>query len=168
MGKVQAGRYTAAVEDEVVVFLIGMRFNRPWKVWQWWPVFTAMPRMLRRLQRDPELGLLHVQQGMLSGQPLVLCYFRSVDHLLRFAKDPDLPHLAPWRAFNRRIGASADVGIWHETYRISPDRVECVYGNMPAWGLGAAVGTMRAGGKGQSAARRLGLVPQDEPAVAPY
>jgi hypothetical protein len=171
MAKVQPGRHTAELDgtdDDVVVFLIGMRFNKPWKVWQWWPVFTAMPRMLRRLQQDPELGLLHVQGGLLSGQPLQLCYFRSIEHLYRFAKDPDLPHLEPWRRFNRRVAASGDVGIWHETYRVSTDRIECVYGNMPPWGLGAATGTVPAGRKGNAAARRMGLAAVDEPAVAPY
>lgn len=31
MAKVQPGRFTAEVDDELVVFLIGMRINRPWK-----------------------------------------------------------------------------------------------------------------------------------------
>lgn len=90
MAKVQPGRYTTELDGEVAVFLIGMRINRPWKVSKWWPVFVAMPRMLRRLQAQPDLGLLHVQQGMLSGHPLVLCYFRSIEHLSRSAKDPSL------------------------------------------------------------------------------
>ena len=168
MATIQPGRFTAEFDDEVVVFLIGMRFNKPWKVRQWWPVFVAMPKMLRELQQHPELGLLHVQGGLLSGQPLQVCYFRSIDHLTRFAKDPELAHLEPWRAFNRKIAASGDVGIWHETYRVAPDRAESVYANMPRWGLGAATATVPAGRKGNSAARRLGLSPTDEPAVAPY
>lgn len=50
MSEIRASRYTADLTDlgdEVVVFLIGMRVNRPWMVAQWWPVFTAMPKMLR-------------------------------------------------------------------------------------------------------------------------
>ena len=50
MAKVRKGRYTAEFDGEVAVFLIGMRFNKPWKVWKWWFVFTAMPRNLRRLK----------------------------------------------------------------------------------------------------------------------
>src|SRR4029450_12063478 len=51
-------RYTAEIEGDFVVFLIGMRLNRPWKVHQWLPVFTGMQRMLRELARHPEHGLL--------------------------------------------------------------------------------------------------------------
>jgi hypothetical protein len=63
MSRIRAGRYTADLsdlDDEVVVFLIGMRVNRPWRVTEWWPVFTAMPRMLRYLQQHPDKGLLGV------------------------------------------------------------------------------------------------------------
>ena len=61
-----------------------------------------------------------MQAGMLSGHPLTLCYFRSPEHLYRFAKDTSLPHLEPWRRFNRKVGSSGDVGVWHETYRVAP------------------------------------------------
>ena len=41
-------RYTRTTnqptDDEIVVFLIGMRFNRPWRVDAWLPAFVAMPR----------------------------------------------------------------------------------------------------------------------------
>jgi hypothetical protein len=46
MAEVQKGRFTADVGslgDEVIVFLIGMRINKPWKVRAWWPIFVAMP-----------------------------------------------------------------------------------------------------------------------------
>ena len=168
MSKVQPGRFTASLDGEVVLFLIGMRFNKPWKIWRWWQAFVAMPRMLRALQAHPELGLLHVQGGLLSGQPLQICYFASLDHLYRFASDPDQPHLEPWRAFNRSVRASGDVGIWHETYRVGPKSAESVYSNMPPWLLGAAVGTVPAGQRGNSARKRAGLTEEDAPTVAPY
>lgn len=168
MAKVRTGRWTASLDGEVVVFLVGMRINKPWKVHQWWPVFTAMPRMLRRLEQDPELGLLHVQQGMLSGQPLVVSYWRDLEALYRFSRDRDSPHFEPWRAFNRKVAGSGDVGIWHETYLAGPGRAECIYGNMPAWGLAAAVGSEPASGRGNAARRRIGLDAIDEPVVAPY
>ena len=41
------GRYMADVSrlgDEVVVFVIGMRINKPLKVGLWWPVFNGMAR----------------------------------------------------------------------------------------------------------------------------
>ena len=51
-------RVTAEVDGPFVVFLIGMRINKFWKVWKWLPVFFAMPRMLRELEQRPESGFL--------------------------------------------------------------------------------------------------------------
>ncbi len=58
MAAVIPGRYTAAVEGEFVVFLIGMRFNKIWKVHKWLPVATAMGPMLTALLQGPSKGLL--------------------------------------------------------------------------------------------------------------
>jgi Domain of unknown function (DUF4188) len=49
-------RLTANLEGGFVVFLIGMRVNRPLLIHKWWPVAVAMPRMLKELYRQPELG----------------------------------------------------------------------------------------------------------------
>ncbi len=58
MAKVVRGRFTAEYDDDFVVFLIGLRINRPWKLRKWLPVFVAMPKMLRELEQHPEKGLL--------------------------------------------------------------------------------------------------------------
>jgi hypothetical protein len=58
MANIIAERMTAAIEDEVIVFLIGMRINRLWKVHKWWPIARAMPRMLRELAASPDSGFL--------------------------------------------------------------------------------------------------------------
>ena len=55
---IERARVAAKMDGEFVVFLIGMRFNRIWKIGSWWPVVTAMPRMLRELDQHPELGCL--------------------------------------------------------------------------------------------------------------
>ncbi len=49
--KIVEGWMTAA-EGEVTVFLIGMRINSFVRVRGWWPVFRAMPAMLRELAAD--------------------------------------------------------------------------------------------------------------------
>jgi fumigallin biosynthesis monooxygenase-like protein len=69
MAAVHRGRYSADIEGDFVVFLIGMRLNRPWKVHRWWPVYVAMPRMLRELSRDRERGLLGAHLGLFYGGP---------------------------------------------------------------------------------------------------
>ena len=47
----------------------------------------------------------------------------SVD-IEAFAKNPNDPHLPAWRDFNKRVGASGDVGVYHETYRVGPGQFE--------------------------------------------
>ena len=41
---------TVALDGEVCAVLIGMRINRPLKIYKWLPVSMAMPRMLRELE----------------------------------------------------------------------------------------------------------------------
>jgi hypothetical protein len=47
------------------------------------------------------------------------------------------------------------VGIWHETYTVNPDQFESVYGNMPRFGLGAAMEHVEAIGRRETARLRL-------------
>ena len=121
MASVRDGRHTADLDavtgDEVVVFLIGMRVNRPWKVASWWPVFTAMPRMLRYLEQRPEKGLLGLPPGVppLPDGRAVLALVRRPRALRPGPERPAPGALAP---FNRRVADNGDVGIWHETYRV--------------------------------------------------
>jgi hypothetical protein len=70
MARVFNGRSTAHIEGDFVVFLIGMRFNKPWKVHKWWIVFSAMPRMLKELYRRPECGFLGAVLAFTATGPL--------------------------------------------------------------------------------------------------
>lgn len=171
MAKIQTGRYLADVpsDGEVVVFLIGMRVNRLLQVWRWLPVATAMPRMLVELAKRPELGLLAPPKTFLSGRNVLLVqYWRSFEDLERYSRADDLAHLPAWRSFNKKVRDNGSVGIWHETYRVPADRIESIYGNMPSFGLGAALGTRKVGSGAHSAAERLRVRTDDTPPVAPY
>ena len=53
MAQVIPSRMTAEIEGDFVVFLIGMRINKPWMIHKWLPVFLAMPRMLKELEATP-------------------------------------------------------------------------------------------------------------------
>ena len=154
MPKIITERLTAEVDGEFVVFLIGMRINRFWKVHKWLPVAMAMPRMLRELQADAGSGFLGVESWV--GNPTVaLQYWRSFEHLERYAKDAARGHRPAWAAFNRAVGSNGDVGIWHETYRVRPGDFECIYNNMPPFGLGKATRQVPAHGQRQSAEGRM-------------
>ena len=164
---VNNGRYSADIDGDFVVFLIGMRFNRPLMVHKWLPVVRAMGRMLPLLDAHPELGCLGYQQW-LGRTTILVQYWRDFESLDRFARDRDLPHLEPWRAFNRAVGRSGDVGIWHETFKVRAGEYEAIYGNMPAFGLARASTLVPVGRKAQAAAARIGAAPVDDPAVEPY
>lgn len=139
MAGVFNGRYTVESDEPFVVFLIGMRFNRPLAFAKWLPVFRAMPKMLAELERQPDSGLLSHQLMLYWPGAAVIQYWRSFEQLERYAKDPEQSHLPAWRDFNRRIGADGSVGIWHEAYAVQPGGFECVYGNMPRFGLAAGL-----------------------------
>ncbi len=149
-------RVTGVLEGEFVVFLIGMRINKPFAVNKWVPVARAMPRMIQELYRQPELGFLHAE--MWFGRTTIMVqYWRSMGQLLDYAKSRSSEHLPAWRAFNKSIGTDGSVGIWHETYSVSPGTFENIYVNMPAFGLGKAGRLVSVSGAKNSAAGRLGI-----------
>lgn len=147
-------RLTATLDGDFVVFLIGMRINRPLMVHKWLPVASAMPRMIQELSRRPELGFLHAEMWF-SRTILLVQYWRSMEQLLAYAKRRDSEHLPAWQAFNQSVGTDGTVGIWHETYAVRAGTYENVYVNMPAFGLGKAGTLQPAVGGRQSAAGRL-------------
>ncbi|MFE9441326.1 DUF4188 domain-containing protein [Streptomyces sp. NPDC006602] len=151
------GRTTAASEDEVVVFLIGMRINSFAAPRSWLPVARAMGPMVAELSREKGSGLLGYQ--FLLGFPRVLYvvqYWDSKEKLLAYASAPDRKHRPAWAAFNRRLReGKGKVGFWHETYVVPAGSYESVYVNMPEFGLGKATGVVPVGRRGDRAADRL-------------
>lgn len=147
-------RMTAEIEGDFVVFLIGMRINRLWKIHQWLPVAKAMPAMLNELSQRPESGFLGFQ--LLGGiPPVIVQYWRSFEQLEAYAKDRQSLHYPAWRAFNQRIKSNGDVGIWHETYKVRAGEYESIYNNMPPYGLGKVTALVPVGGQKESAAGRI-------------
>ena len=153
------GRFTAKTETPFVVFLIGMRINQWWRFDKWVPVATAMVPMLKTLYTNPQKGFLHAEYFWNMSGPVLIQYWRSFEDLETFARNTSDPHLAPWRKYNQAVGTGGIVGIWHETYTIQPGQFECVYGNMPRFGLGAALQHVPAVGRRETARRRLKEAP---------
>ena len=151
MTEVRKGRWTARFDGPFVVFLIGMRINKPWKVQSWWPIASAMPRMIRELSAQPELGFLGADTW--AGRTVLMVqYWRSFEALESYAHARDKAHLPAWAAFNRAVGGNGDVGIFHETYRVEPGGQENIYANMPPTLLGR-VGHLVEARAGLNAAR---------------
>jgi Domain of unknown function (DUF4188) len=155
MARIEQGRWTADIDGDFVVFLIGFRAAPSWKIVKALPLLASMPRMLDDLTRDPGKGLLGYQQSGRFGT--IVQYWRSFEHLERFARSPDDRHAGVWREWFRRAQhLNPSVGIWHETYRVRAREYEAIYQGMPAgFGLLGA-GSPRQLGGGSRAAERLG------------
>ena len=147
-------KMTVDIDEEFVVFLIGMRINTLWKVHKWLPVYKAMQKMIKELKQNPELGF--ISHELWTGRTSIMVqYWKSFEHLENYAKNNDSEHVPAWLEFNNKIRASGDVGIWHETYLANKGSYECVYTNMPRFGLGKVGKLILAEGKYHSAGGRL-------------
>lgn len=158
-------RVTARIQGDFVVFLIGMRIHRLWKLHKWLPNLRAMPKMLKELEAAPaEHGFLgYTNLGLFS----LVQYWRSFDHLEAYARARDREHWPAWLAFNRLMKDSrGDVGIWHETYLIHAGEYESIYSGMPLMGLAKAARLADVSGEAEAARGRLGAVADEAQLVA--
>jgi hypothetical protein len=158
-------RVTAQIEGDFVVFLIGMRINKPWKPHKWLLNLRTMPKMLKELEAAPaENGFLGCMNlGLLS----LVQYWRSFDHLEAYARGRDKQHWPAWLEFNRLMKDSrGGVGIWHETYLIRAGEYENISSGMPLMGLAKAARLADVSGDAEAARGRLGAV-ADEAQSAP-
>lgn len=159
-------RRTHAFEDDVVVFNIGMTIRKPHRPDLWGPVFVAMPRMLAELTRNREaarrgdatdLGFLGAYNLIGAKGPWAVQYWRTPEQLYAYAAATDAAHLPAWRKFNQAARKHPDaVGVWHETFAVPADRIECIYVGGARIGLGGLTGTVEVGRRGQRARERLG------------
>ena len=85
-------RLTTNLDGDFVVFLIGMRINNPLKIHKWLPLAAAMPRMIKALYRQPELGFIRAQMWF-SRTIILVQYWRSMERLLAYAKNKEAQHL---------------------------------------------------------------------------
>jgi hypothetical protein len=167
MAEILKQRMAAEVEGDFVVFLIGARFNKPWKLVKNFWFLKSMPAMLKELEQQPEKGLLGYRQHFGPSGGTIIQYWRSWEQLEAYARSKDARHFPAWVQFNKRIGSNGDIGIWHETYRISAGQYEAIYNNMPAYGLGKAGKLVPAAGYRTTAAGRLSGSEAGAAAVSP-
>jgi len=137
--------------------------NRWLALRSWTRVAAAMPPMIAELKKDPSLGLLHAQYFVYWRGVGVMQYWRSFELLHAYAHARNAAHLPAWAEFNRRIGGNGVVGIWHETYTVTPGHYESIYANMPRFGLGAAVPHLPISGRMDGARLRMGQTTTQEP-----
>jgi hypothetical protein len=167
MAKVTKRRMTAEIEGDFVVFLIGARFNKLWKLPKYFWFVKSMPAMLKELEQHPESGLLHARQHVGLRSALIVQYWRSFEELEAYARSRDNVHFPNWVKFNKTIGSNGDIGIWHETYKVRAGEYEAIYNNMPDYGLGRAGKLVPAAGYKNTAAGRITGADAGEAPVTP-
>jgi hypothetical protein len=138
MPTVHAGRFASGIEGPFVVFLIGFRINRPLAFNKWVPVAKAMRPMLKELYANPRLGFLAALTSLYWPGIMMVQYWRSFDQLVDYAQSRNAAHLPAWKAFNQTVGDDGTVGVWHETFQVAAGQYECIYANMPRFGLALA------------------------------
>lgn len=133
------GRYTANIEGDFVVFLIGARFRLKDLIRARW-LGDAMGAMQRELFAHPTSGFLGGENyfRFFPIETMLVSYWRSFDDLERYSRDKDNEHYPAWLRFYKEVGLNSNIGIWHETYMVHANEYECIYGNMPKFGLGNA------------------------------
>jgi hypothetical protein len=152
--KIFEGRYTTENNEEMVIFLIGMRINKWWAIHKWFPVFKAMPGMIRELyQNRDDLGFKSMESFFGLKTTVMIQYWRSTEDLLSYAKGQQ--HLTAWKNFNSKVGNNDSVGIYHETYHVRKGEYESLYGNMPLYGLAKAAKHIPVTSNLHSATKRL-------------
>ena len=150
---INEGRYTAVQQDNITVFLIGMRINKWYKVNKWLPVFLAMPTMMKELSQNPALGCLNTEMFFRSRMNILIQYWDSVENLQAYSKMPK--HLKSWKKFLKLVKDNDAVAFYHETYNVENGQSESVYINMPNFGLGKVYGVEAVSNHTQSANKRL-------------
>lgn len=143
---------TVSIEGDFVVFLIGLKIYNFWKVHKWLGVVASMPKMLKELSQKPESGFL----GSEGRFGTIIQYWRSFEQLEAYAKDRSGLHYPVWKEFNTKVKNTNAIGIWHETFLVRAGEYECIYHNMPPYGLGRVGKLIPASGKLEFAGGRVG------------
>ncbi len=132
----QPGRWTAELDGDFVVFLIGAMVHDPAVAGEATGLLMAMTDMLDELEADPSQGLLGYTRHGEPGKGVIVQYWRSFEALEAYARDPGARHAPVWRAWNR-LGSDdrGAAGIWHETFQVHAGSYEAIYQNTPVMGL---------------------------------
>ncbi|WP_224336535.1 monooxygenase family protein [Haloprofundus halobius] len=105
-------RGTADVEGRLVVYINGMRLNKLRAIPQWVAAGRKRARMFERLEADPDSGFLGYQpafMGLRTGAAIQ--YWRSLEDLQRFARDPNDLHVPAWNWYNEAVDDGGGVGF---------------------------------------------------------
>lgn len=155
MTRIVRGRMAPDIEGDFVVFMTGMRINSFWRADIWGKATVAVLRMMKELRTESEWGLLGYRVVRGARNFGTIQYWRSFEHLHRYARSKQGEHLPGWAWLNRTMARSSAVGFWHEAYLVRAGEYEGIYVHMPRYGLGEATGLVPAAGKLRTSLGRL-------------
>ncbi|MBV0925794.1 DUF4188 domain-containing protein [Halomicroarcula limicola] len=144
----------ADIDGDFVIYINGMRLNRLRAVHKWLLAGRKIAKMFERLESDPDSGFLGYQpafMGLRTGAAIQ--YWRSLEDLRRFARDPEDLHVPAWQWYNDEVDSGGGVGFWAELYVIEDGNYETFFRNVPPIGLGTVADMVPASDQ----RRRLGL-----------
>ena len=100
----QQGRWTAELDGDFVVFLIGAMVHDPAVATEASALLMAMTEMLDELEADPSKGLLGYTRHGEPGNGLIVQYWRSFDALESYARNPGAAEGRSTASRHRRQG----------------------------------------------------------------
>ena len=139
------------------MFIVGMHIHDWGKPLEWLPPFLAMPRMVRELEANRDLGMVSSRFCLWGRTIAVVQYWKSFELLSQYARSDGNEHRPAWLEFYRNASKSkSSVGLFHETYVVSPGSTESIYFNMPErFGLTAVTGAIPVTARNLTAHGRL-------------
>jgi hypothetical protein len=126
--------------QDVTVFLIGIRINHPLGLLAPGVTKLQMPEMIKDLEEHSEeygfLGMtnwLNASDRTTNSELLQVCYFRNNEGLQKFAHSK--LHRDNWDWYNRHIKEIPHISIYHETYHVPKGNWESIYVNSHISGI---------------------------------
>lgn len=123
----------------------------------------AMGEIIADLQQNAEetgyLGHENCVSAEKDGSDtLLVVYFRSFDHLARYARSRTNAHAGPWAKLLGMGRRDPAFGFWHESYKVHAGEADAIYINCPPLGLGNCIDAelVKADGAYASARGRMG------------
>jgi hypothetical protein len=160
--QIYSGRYAPHYDRDFVMYVFGMRINKPLQVSLWMHVVKYAFQMRTWLRNNPQAGMLRIERAIVHGCPAMVTYWRSFEDLEAFARDRENIHMDGWHWYNTKAHQTGAVGMWHEMYQVRAGATAGIYAHLPRIGL-AAIGEHRpVGSTLRTAAQRMGLRAVDD------
>ena len=133
-------KFTTNTDKPLAVFLTGVQCRKITSMWKIPMITNKMIKMQSELKLDKKAGFYH-GENFFTMTPhfttLFLSYWDSPGSIERFANSKFFSHLESAKDYLKNFLSDTNLGIWHETFVVEPEKVESFYYNMEPFGLSA-------------------------------